>query len=139
MSHLRPTQVDTELELRLVVPDAGTVPLQATLRYGTDDPFAVTAAFGGGGVTVEWVFARDLLITGLTRPTGEGDVHVWPSWGSGQDLVLLSLTSPDGHAVLEADAADLRAFLTTTLKLVPSGTESAYLDLDAELAELFAG
>lgn len=137
MSSLRPTQVDTQLELRLVVPDAGTVPLTVALRYGTDDPFAVTAAFAGDGLTIEWVFARDLLIGGLEQPTGEGDVHVWPSWGSGRDLVLLSLTSPDGHAVLEADAADLRGFLQRTLDLVPAGQESAHLDIDADLAAFF--
>lgn len=138
MSPLHPTQVDTELELHLVVPDAGTVPLRVTLSYTTEDPFAVTAAFAGDGLTIEWVFARDLLIGGLDGPTGEGDVHVWPSWGSGRDLVLLSLTSPDGHAVLEADATDLRGFLQRTLDLVPEGTESAHVDVDTELATFFA-
>jgi hypothetical protein len=132
------THVDTEVELRLVVPEAGTVPLRVALRYGIDDPFAVTAAFQGDGLTIEWVFARELLIGGLERPCGEGDVHVWPSWGSGRDLVLLSLSSPDGQAVLEADAADLRAFLDRTLDVVPVGHESVYVDVDAELATLFS-
>lgn len=137
MSPLHRTHVDAEVELRLVVPDAGTVPLRVALRYGIDDPFAVTAAFAGDGTTVEWVFARDLLIGGLERPCGEGDVHVWPSHGSGRDLVLLSLSSPDGQAVLEADAAELRRFLDMTLDLVPTGGESVHVDVDAELAALF--
>lgn len=137
MSPLHRSHVDTEVELRLVVPDAGTVPLRVALRYGVDDPFAVTASFAGDGMTIEWVFARDLLIGGLERPCGEGDVHVWPSWGSGRDLVLISLTSPDGQAVLEGDADVLRAFLARTLELVPAGGESAYVNVDAELAALF--
>lgn len=137
MSPLHRTHVDAEVELRLVVPDAGTVPLRVALRYGIDDPFAVTAAFAGDGMTIEWVFARDLLLNGLEQPSGEGDVHVWPSWGSGRDLVLLSLSSPDGQAVLEADAADLRSFLDRTTALVPLGGESRHVDVDAELASLF--
>lgn len=137
MSPLHRSHVDTEVELRLVVPDAGSVPLRVALRYGVDDPFAVTASFAGDGMTIEWVFARDLLIGGLESPCGEGDVHVWPSWGSGRDLVLISLSSPDGQAVLEGDAAVLRAFLARTLELVPAGAESEYVNVDAELAALF--
>jgi hypothetical protein len=138
VSPLPRTYVDTEVELRLVVPEAGTVPLRVALRYGIDDPFAVTAAFAGDGLTIEWVFARDLLVGGLEQPCGEGDVHVWPSWGGGRDLVLLSLSSPDGQAVLEADASDLRAFLDRTLDLVPAGSESEHVDVDSELATLFS-
>lgn len=137
MSPTPDTSVDVDVELRLVVPDAGTVPLRVALRYGTEDPFAVTAAFQGDGVAIEWVFARDLLCGGLDRPCGEGDVHVWPSDGPDGALVLLSLSSPDGQAVLEADAPDVRAFLDRTLALVPAGAEGEHVDLDGELAELF--
>jgi hypothetical protein len=129
--------VDAEVELRLVVPEAGTVPLRVAMRYRADDPFAVTAAFQGDGVAIEWVFARDLLRGGLEEPCGEGDVHVWPLREDGGDLVLLSLSSPDGQAVLEAHAAEVRAFLDRTLQLVPAGRESDYVDVDAELAVLF--
>lgn len=128
--------VDAEVELRLVVPEAGKVPVSVDLGYGVHDPFAVTAAFRGDGGTIEWVFARDLLREGLRRPTGEGDVHVWPGEVDGQPVVLVSLSSPDGHAVLEADAEDVRAFLDRTHALVPPGAESRYVHLDDELADL---
>ena len=128
--------VDTAADLRLVVPDADAVSLPVALRYRVVDPFAVTVAFSGAEVSVEWVFARDLLLTGLTQPCGEGDVRVWPSWRSGKDLVLIALSSPDGRAVLEANAGDLRAFLDATVRLVRPGTESDHVDLDAELAGL---
>jgi hypothetical protein len=131
------TQVDTEVELRLVLPESGPVPLRVALRYAIEDPFAVTAAFQGDGVTIDWVFARDLLVGGLEGPCGEGDVHVWPSWAGGRDLVLLSLSSPDGQAVLEADASDLRVFIDRTLDLVPLGAESDHVDVDAQLLSLF--
>jgi hypothetical protein len=87
---------------------------------------------------VEWVFARDLLRHGLSNPTGDGDVHVWPSWGTGRELLMISLTSPDGQAVLEASADDVRSFLDRTTAVVPDGQESDFLDLDAALTRLLA-
>jgi hypothetical protein len=128
--------VDAAVELRLVVPDADTVTLPVDLQYSLSDPFAVTVAFRGDEVTVEWVFARELLLTGLQHPSGDGDVHVWPSWRGGQDLVLIALSSPDGRAVLEADAEDLRSFLDATIDLVRPGTETDHVDLDAAVSAL---
>ncbi len=131
-------QVDVEasVQLRLVVADADAVPLPVSLRYSAADPYAVRAVFSGDGMEVEWVFARDLLRTGLVTPIGDGDVHVWPSWGTGRELVMISLTSPDGQAVLEAGAEDVRTFLDRTALVVPDGEESLYLDLDAAVARL---
>lgn len=128
--------VDTTVELRLVVPDADAVSLPVALRYSVSDPFAVTVVFSGDDVSVEWVFARDLLLTGLQHPSGDGDVHVWPSWRAGSDLVLISLSSPDGRAVLEADAADLRSFLDATITLVRPGSEAEHVDIDAAVTAL---
>ncbi len=48
------------------------------------------------------------------------------------------MTSPFGPAQFEASAAAIEAFLAQTYQLVPDGQESAYLDLDAELAELLS-
>jgi Streptomyces sporulation and cell division protein, SsgA len=131
-------QVDVEasVQLRLVVADADAVPLPVSLRYSAADPYAVRAVFSGDGMEVEWVFARDLMRTGLSTPIGDGDVHVWPSWGTGRELVMISLTSPDGQAVLEASAEDVRTFLDRTAVVVPDGEESLYLDLDAAVARL---
>jgi sporulation and cell division protein SsgA len=133
-------QVDVEasVQLRLVVADADAVPLPVSLRYSAADPYAVRAVFSGDGMEVEWVFARDLLRTGLATPIGDGDVHVWPSWGTGRELVMISLTSPDGQAVLEASADDVRTFLDRTAAVVPDGEESLYLDLDAAVTRLLA-
>ena len=133
-------QVDVEasVQLRLVVADADAVPLPVSLRYSAADPYAVRAVFSGDGMEVEWVFARDLLRTGLASPIGDGDVHVWPSWGTGRELVMISLTSPDGQAVLEAAADDVRTFLDRTAAVVPDGEEGLYLDLDAAVVRLLA-
>ncbi len=130
--------VESSVQLRLVVADADAVPLPVSLRYSVADPYAVRAVFSGDGMEVEWVFARDLLRTGLAAPVGDGDVHVWPSWGTGRELLMISLTSPDGQAVLEAAADDVRSFLDRTTAVVADGRESSHLDLDAALARLLA-
>lgn len=128
--------VEASVQLRLVVADADAVPLPVSLRYSATDPYAVRAVFSGDGMEVEWVFARDLLRSGLAAPIGDGDVHVWPSWGTGRELLMISLTSPDGQAVLEAAAEDVRMFLDRTAVVVPDGEESSYLDLDTALTRL---
>jgi len=128
--------VESSINLRLVVADADAVPLPVSLRYSAADPYAVRAVFSGDGMVVEWVFARELLRGGLSSPTGDGDVHIWPSWGTGRELVMISLTSPDGQAVLEAAAKDVRSFLDRTAVVVPDGDETAHLDLDAALTRL---
>src|SRR5215212_5563736 len=130
--------VEASVQLRLVVADADAVPLPVSLRYCATDPYAVRAVFSGDGMEVEWVFARDLLRTGLTSPVGEGDVHVWPSWGTGRELLMISLTSPNGQAVLKTGAEDVRAFLDRTAAVVPDGEESLYLHLDAAAPRLLA-
>jgi len=53
-------------------------------------------------------------------------------------LLMISLTSPDGQAVLEAAADDVRAFLDRTAAVVPDGEESSYLDLDSTLTRLLS-
>jgi hypothetical protein len=132
--------VDVEVTLRLVVPDSGPVPLPVSLRYSATDPYAVRALFRGGDgeTSVEWVFARDLLVEGLEKATGLGDVHVWPSRGTEGDIVVIALSSPDGRAVLHADADDLRLFVGQTLVVVPTGCEQQHMDLDEVVARLTA-
>lgn len=131
------TTVSSEIELQLVVPGESTVPLPVRLRYRADDPYALHAEFRTGSTeTVEWVFARDLLATGVHRPAGQGDIRVWPSAGSGGRTVYVSLTSPDGQALLEAPGQALVAFLQRTYDVVPAGEETRHLDLDSELDAL---
>ena len=126
----RHRHVVAETTMRLVSTPDG-VPVTAALRYTSQDPFAVTMVFlADGSAPVEWVFARDLLVTGVVRPTGVGDVHIFPAGGS----VVLDLVSPDGAARLVADAEVLTRFADDMLAAVPAGCEMDYIDLDLELA-----
>ena len=128
--------VEIVVRLRLVVADADAVSLPVSLRYKAEDPYAVRALFSGDGVEIEWVFARDLLHTGISTPIGDGDVHTWPSWGTGVELLMISLSSPDGQAVLEAHAVDIRKFLDQTETFVPLGKESLFMDIEAAITRL---
>lgn len=128
--------VKVSAQTYLVVDDV-SCPLPVSLRYSASDPYAVHMIFTGDVDDIEWMFSRDLLRTGLSTPTGDGDVHVWPSWGTGRELLMISLTSPDGQAVLQLDADDVRLFLDRTAAVVPYGEES--VDMESELAILLGG
>ena len=133
----RPVTVQSEIELRLVVPGSASLPVLADLRYEPADPYAVHVAFHTGGAeTVEWTFARQLLTDGVTRAVGDGDVQVWPAPATVRASVNLSLSSPSGRALFEVPLAELVEFLSQTYNAVPTGSESDYVDVDAELALL---
>lgn len=113
--------------------------IDTVLGYHRPDPYAVTMTFMTTDEPLTWTFGRDLLIRGMHEATGEGDVHVTPAIDqSGAAVVLITLSSPDGHLRLEARRDHVAEFLERTLALVPSGTESSNLDLDDLLAQLLS-
>ncbi|MEV3875225.1 SsgA family sporulation/cell division regulator [Streptomyces sp. NPDC049906] len=133
------TVVERELELRLVLSPERSIPVPALLAFRTEDPFAVHVTFHiGTAHPVNWTFSRELLIEGVFRPCGQGDVRVWPTKADGRSVVLVALTSPDGDALLEAPAAPVSAWLERTLRIVPPGTEADRLRIDDGLAALLA-
>jgi Streptomyces sporulation and cell division protein, SsgA len=136
----RPDMVNTEIEFRLVVSDGPDRAVHADLSYAPNDPYAVRVAFHTGSAEiVEWTFARSLLTDGVTHPVGDGDVQVWPVSNTGQPMVFLSLSSPSGQALFEAPLPGVVQFLTQTYTLVPTGCESDFLDVGAELESLLYG
>ncbi|WP_030614394.1 SsgA family sporulation/cell division regulator [Streptomyces sclerotialus] len=133
------TVVERELELGLVLSPERSVAVPARLTYRTDDPYAVHVAFHiGSDSPVNWTFARELLVEGVFRPCGHGDVRVWPTKVEGRSLVCMALSSPDGDALLEAPATAVSAWLERTLRVVPPGTEEEHLGIDKGLSELLA-
>ncbi|MET7518832.1 SsgA family sporulation/cell division regulator [Streptomyces sp. NPDC005480] len=133
------TVVERELELRLVLSPERSIPVPARLTYRTDDPYAVHIAFHIGSENpVNWTFARELLVEGVFRPCGHGDVRVWPTKVDRRSVVLMALSSPDGDALLEVPAAAVSSWLERTLRVVPPGSESERLGIDDALAELLA-
>ncbi|MDC7338757.1 SsgA family sporulation/cell division regulator [Streptomyces lydicus] len=131
------TMVERELELCLVLSPERSIPVPARLTYRTDDPYAVHVTFHVGSDTpVTWTFARELLVEGVFRACGDGDVRVWPTKVDGRSVVCTALNSPDGEALLEAPAGAVSAWLERTLRVVPPGSEREHLGLDKGLSEL---
>lgn len=139
MTHL--CTVQTQLELRLVVPGGPSLPVLAELGYTAADPWAVRVGFqtgeDGNGVVV-WLFARQLLSEGVAGPVGEGDVRMWPAVSGDEHVVHLAMASPSGSALFEIPRDDVLKFLQQTYLAVPTGAEEQVVDLDAELAVLLA-
>ncbi|MFJ5710269.1 MULTISPECIES: SsgA family sporulation/cell division regulator [unclassified Streptomyces] len=139
MRNTEHTTVERELELKLVLSPERSVPVPARLAYHSDDPYAVHMTFHiGSEHPVNWTFARELLVEGVFRACGHGDVRIWPTKVDGRSVILMALSSPDGDALLEAPSAQVSAWLERTLRAVPPGTESERLGIDDGLAELLA-
>jgi Streptomyces sporulation and cell division protein, SsgA len=143
--------VSAELNLDLIGPGYTVVPLMAGLHYTSADRYAIRMAFHvGTGEPVEWTLARDLLAAALVSPQGTGDVRAWPSAapqhpaaggadeGPAAGVLHIAMSSPFGQAQFRAPAAAVAAFLQRTYVVVPAGGESAFIDVDAELAQLLS-
>jgi hypothetical protein len=134
-----PTIVSAGITLNLVMEADYGLPVHAEFLYSVDQPLAVIARFRVGKDTVEWVFARELLSDGLTRPTGDGDITCWPVNISGRSVLAINLASDTGHALLEAPADEVEGFLRRTFDIIPHGAEADFIDFDALIADLLRG
>ena len=120
----------------LLVADDSVQPVHAELCYRWVDPFAVQLRLSLARFqAVSWTFSRDLLIAGLSRPSGIGDVRIYP----GGDGLLIELRSTDVRALLLADRLHIERFLGHTVSDVPIGSEIEHYDVDAELIRLGTG
>ena len=133
--------VSAELGLRLVVPQQTIVPLVASLYYSKEDPYAIRIAFHVGlDEPVEWIFARELLSSGIEGREGLGDVVVWPSTtaadGKPGDVLNIELSSPFGQAHFEAPLTAMTGFLLRTFEVVPAGREGEFIDMEGELNDM---
>jgi hypothetical protein len=114
----------------------GDADLQAELRYDPRDPLAVTLAIGVEcDQPVVWVFGRELLADGIDRPSGEGDITIEPAVAERKIQVTLAT---DCLATMTADRDTVIEFLVDAFTAVPSGCEMDEVDMDAEIAGLFA-
>ncbi|NLU66556.1 SsgA family sporulation/cell division regulator [Streptomyces sp. HNM0574] len=131
------TVIERELEIQLVLSPERSIPVPARLTYRPEDPYAVHIAFHvGSEAPVHWTFARELLVEGVFRPCGQGDVRVWPTKSGSRSIICVALSSPDGDALLEAPAGAVSAWLERTLRIVAPGTEHERLGIDEALGKL---
>jgi hypothetical protein len=108
-----------------------SIPVESELAFDSRNPYALTISFHLNE-TVVWTFGRELLAAGLTEPSGDGDVHVWPCLDDdGLAVLCVELCSPDGNALIELSTVDAADFVDRSEELVPLGSESDHLDVDA--------
>ena len=133
----RPMTLSSEpLMWRLATPGVATDLFPGRLCYKSTDPYAVHMAIRAHDDTMEWVFARTLLIGGLAEPTGMGDVEISPCSRDGVDIVQMTLQVGEAYAVLETPIMAIAEFLQRTCQAVPLGREHQHLDLDALVRRL---
>ena len=109
--------------------------LLATMEFDTSDPFAVSLTFHGNESSIEWVFARSLVIDGLQNTAGSGDVQIWLEDAG---MAIIRLESPSGTAVLRTPVLPLTVFVDDMLSLTPLGHELDGLNIYKELNDLLA-
>lgn len=129
--------VTCELVVHVIVAGDPQVSLPAGLHYQRSDPYAVRLSIGAtSGGTVDWVFALSLLREGMSRPVGAGAVMVSPQYAPHHPMVRITVRSRAEAAVLDVAASAVEGFLQQAHSLVPSGTESRYVDIDRTVALL---
>ncbi|MFJ9739390.1 SsgA family sporulation/cell division regulator [Streptomyces sp. NPDC101166] len=128
--------VQAEVMMSFLVSEELSFRIPVELGYETCDPYAVRLTFHlPGDAPVTWAFGRELLVDGVGRPCGEGDVRVSPLDPGSLGEVLIRLQVGSDQAVFRSSTAPLVAFLDRTDKLVPLGQEGALADFDAHLDE----
>jgi hypothetical protein len=110
--------------------------VKTVLRYDPRTPYEATVTFTDGDEVTHWVFARELLIAGLSAPAGVGDVRIRPL-GGGHLLVSLTGDVDGDRRTVDMifPARPVRQFVQRCLALVPDGHE-AHVVTDHELAKL---
>ncbi|MDX2546260.1 SsgA family sporulation/cell division regulator [Streptomyces sp. WI04-05B] len=136
------TPVVCRMLVRLIVAEGVDRPVLLDLSYDRADPYAVSLTFHMcTDTTVRWVVGRELLLDGLEKLTGVGDIQIWPCRDPGADRVHIALCPwPKRKAVVvTAPARTLGAFLRRTLAVVPTGTEERHLNMDGAVHQLLGG
>ncbi|MEU5332599.1 SsgA family sporulation/cell division regulator [Streptomyces asoensis] len=129
--------LEQPVRARLITSEDQELPVPATLRYDSADPFAVHVDFPPevslAGESVTWTFGRALLEQGVDGPAGSGDVHIWPC---GSVRTVVEFHSPLGLALLQFDTGALRRFLLRSYAVVAAGREDVGAAVDRGLEAL---
>ncbi|MFI6941602.1 SsgA family sporulation/cell division regulator [Streptomyces sp. NPDC050418] len=126
--------VHAEVMMSFLVSEELSFRIPVELRYETGDPYAVRLTFHlPGDAPVTWAFSRELLVDGVNRPCGDGDVHIAPHGSDPLSDALIRLQVGTDQALFKVSIAPLIAFLDRTDRLVPLGQERALADFDTHL------
>ncbi|MFH8567591.1 SsgA family sporulation/cell division regulator [Streptomyces sp. Pv4-95] len=126
--------VQAEVIMSFLVSEELAFRIPVELDFDSADPYAVRLTFDlPGDVPVTWAFSRELLLDGLSRPSGEGDVRIEPSSAEHLSDIFISLQVGAEKALFRVSAPPLVAFLDRTDRLVPLGKEEVFDTLEAVL------
>ncbi|MDR6979018.1 hypothetical protein J2X68_005752 [Streptomyces sp. 3330] len=129
--------LEQPVRARLITAEDQELPVPATLRYDSAEPFAVHVDFPPevslAGDAVTWTFGRALLEQGVSGPAGSGDVHIWPC---GPVRTVVEFHSPLGLALLQFETGALRRFLLRSYAVVAAGREDVGAAVDRGLEAL---
>ncbi|MEV7439781.1 SsgA family sporulation/cell division regulator [Streptomyces sp. NPDC056257] len=126
--------VQAEVMMSFLVSEELSFRIPVELRYDARDPYAVRLTFHlPGDAPVTWAFGRELLLDGINKPCGDGDVHIAPTTPEELSDVHIRLQVGGDRALFRASAAPLVAFLDRTDRLVPLGQERNLGDFEENL------
>lgn len=124
----------------VTVASGDTALVAVQFEYSQRDPYAVHLTLDR--LDSRWCLARETLVQAYDEPAGEGHVHCSVPLDPAEDRMYVTMVRPDeGKAMTLAirRAGSLRRWLERTYELVPRGTESEHIDLDALVARLLEG
>ncbi|MGW0935604.1 SsgA family sporulation/cell division regulator [Streptomyces sp. NPDC002666] len=133
--------ITVDLTVGSVITSTETIPLSARLVYDPQSPFTAVLELSGHGdrEKTHWSFARDLLQSGLGKPSGDGDVRIWPPCPcSDRAEVRMLLRAAGSSVLLDVPSEPLSTWLVRTWETVPPGEENARMDWDAILSALLS-
>ncbi|MBH1939091.1 SsgA family sporulation/cell division regulator [Streptomyces sp. AV19] len=130
--------VTCEMEMELFFGE-DVIPVAATFEYHSSTPYEITVVLSHGQqIIAVWNFARNLLMQGVSHPSGIGDVRVWPDSENGKSVLYLGLHGAQFSTLLRARLSDIIVWNTRTQQLVPLGYEHLHADIAEELAALLS-
>lgn len=124
---------------RVLVAGDTAVPVTVEMRHTLTDPVAAHLIFHHDGTEVPWVLSLDMLDAGRRGDAGLGDVRLWPSSEAGVEVMYLSLSSPEGEALIEVPTGDVTAFVDAAYASMVGRSEELLTEcVDTCIADILA-
>jgi hypothetical protein len=109
---------------------ANDMPIPVEMKFEGIDPYSVHFVFHTSGAEVRWDFSKELLDDVMKDGvSGEGDVKFLAI----DHNILMTLSSPEGEAMLELDPCNIEEFLS----LVDSSPEMEYAKVEITDDEIY--
>ncbi|MEU0002701.1 SsgA family sporulation/cell division regulator [Streptomyces microflavus] len=106
--------------------------VKLNFSYYVSDPLALRMGIILEGALVsEWVFARDLVFSGMATQVGWGAISVWPTINN---LIAIQISGTEGRVLLRLSADILETFMGETCDRVKYGEEFNNLDIGITVA-----